>query len=187
MREHAIRTALCQQLQSSVRPSPVVLEELRLGRGVVRADVVAVYGHLDCYEIKSSRDTLQRLVKQGWQYGRVFDHVTLVTAVRHLDAALDLIPDWWGVMIVDEARERLMWQRSPHANPGFAPLALAQLLDREEIQPCLLALGEARSTRLPLYRLHEIAAEKLGVSDLKQLVRHCLLRRAPITTDPLPA
>ncbi|NQD37782.1 MmcB family DNA repair protein [Permianibacter sp. IMCC34836] len=187
MREHAIRTALCQQLQSSVRPSPVVLEELRLGRGVVRADVVAVYGHLDCYEIKSSRDTLQRLVKQGWQYGRVFDHVTLVTAVRHLDAALDLIPDWWGVMIVDETHERLTWQRSPHANPGFSPLALAQLLEREEIQPNLLALEETRATRLPLYRLHELLAEKLMVADLKELVRRCLLNRTPVRADPLPA
>jgi hypothetical protein len=46
------------------------------------------------YELKSERDTLERLPLQARIYSRVFDRVTLVTGLRHAGAAEDRIPGW---------------------------------------------------------------------------------------------
>ena len=57
-------------------------------------------GVLHGYEIKSNRDRLTRLASQAETYSRVLDRVTLVVCPRHIEAALQLVPSWWGVLLV---------------------------------------------------------------------------------------
>ncbi|WP_197480754.1 sce7726 family protein [Rhodococcus sp. EPR-157] len=61
-------------------------------------DVAVVNGALSGFELKSARDTLRRLPKQIEIYSRVLDHAVLVVADNHLDSAMSLVPDWWGVV-----------------------------------------------------------------------------------------
>ena len=62
----------------------ILVEELGLCRGFVRADIAVVNGLMKGFEIKSERDTLQRLQKQVEAYSRIFDTATIVVAGRHL-------------------------------------------------------------------------------------------------------
>ena len=108
----ALRTYLEQQ--ESARPDTILIEELGLCQGRARIDLATVSGVLHGYEIKSPRDRLNRLASQAATYSRVLDLVTLVVGAKHLKAALQLVPRWWGVLLVrDEYRGSLGRSVSP--------------------------------------------------------------------------
>ena len=78
----------------------IIVEELGLCRGSVRADIAVINGLMKGFEIKSDRDTLQRLLTQAMVYSRVFDTATLVTAERHVAGAMLALPPWWGIEVI---------------------------------------------------------------------------------------
>src|SRR5690606_32363510 len=103
--------------------------------GSVRADVAVINGIMDCYEIKSDRDTLQRLPEQIRAYNAVFDKVTLVVGFSHIYEALEIIPDWWGVKIAKtNTTGDVIFStiREPVPNTNKDKDAIARLLWREE-------------------------------------------------------
>ena len=125
------------------------------------------------YEIKSDADTLKRLPQQIVSFNRLFDRMYLVCGSKHLDEALQLIPDWWGVIPVNENGElyRLKSPRISKRNPckieydayirTMNPATCRVLLERHEIAygyrgqtryGCCLHLkevyGEAKARRL---------------------------------------
>jgi hypothetical protein len=118
----ALRTRLARHLHHG---DAVLLEELGLCRGQVRADVTLVNGSLHAYEIKSDRDTLDRLLRQASIYDKVFDRVTLVVGPRHQPAALELIP------------------------PGGACSGSSRRPGARAFEPCVAASATARSTHAP--------------------------------------
>jgi hypothetical protein len=63
--------------------------------GSVRIDVAVINGELTGYELKSDRDTLERLPLQAELYSRVFDRLILVVGKRHAKKAIEHIPEWW--------------------------------------------------------------------------------------------
>ena len=132
MNDGSIREALHARLleEHAGDPETVILHELGIEQGSARIDVAVVNGALTGYEIKSARDTLQRLPAQITAYSLVFDQVTLVLADRHAVAVDDLIPSWWGVVVAAEAGAQvsLSDERSAGSNPGPDPYSLAQLL-----------------------------------------------------------
>lgn len=79
-------------LASTAGEGSVVVEELGLCRGRVRVDLAVVNGSLHGYEIKSDRDSLDRLAGQADVYSKVLDQVTLVVGERHLAHAMDRVP-----------------------------------------------------------------------------------------------
>ena len=106
MREAEIKRALAQHLDGAHGDvSTLLLEELKLSNGEIRADVVDVHD-MHCYEIKSEGDSLKRLLGQGSRYARVFDHVTLVTTERHLKKAMPILPQWWGHDLLRSMKRR---------------------------------------------------------------------------------
>src|ERR1700733_2509791 len=76
-----------------------IVEEMGVWSGSVRIDIAVVNGSLSGYELKSERDTLERLPRQVRLYGHVFDFLHLVVGKRHVEKAKAMIPDWWGVKI----------------------------------------------------------------------------------------
>ena len=98
IRDAEVRPALRRYLQreKSAYPNMLLIEELGLCQGQARIDLLTVSGVLHGYEIKSNRDRLTRLVSQAATYSRVLDRVTLVVCPRHVEAALQLVPTWWG-------------------------------------------------------------------------------------------
>src|SRR5689334_21519972 len=81
-----------------------IVEEMGIWSGSVRIDLAVINGELSGYELKSDRDTLERLPLQSRLYSRVFDKVTLVASGRHLDKAAGRIPDWWGIIEATDDR-----------------------------------------------------------------------------------
>ena len=101
MRDADVRRVLRQRLDASygTDASTIIVEELGLCRGTVRADMAVINGILKGYEIKSDRDTLTRLANQAGTYNRIFDTLTIVVADRHLERTEQIIPSWWGIEV----------------------------------------------------------------------------------------
>lgn len=146
-------------------PETRVIDELGLAHGTSRIDIAVVNGQLHGIEIKSDRDRLVRLESQMAAYNAVLDRVTLVVGARHVEAALQAVPTWWGVMLAQVGpRGGIHFQSLQRArrNPAVEPLAVAELLWRDEALTLLEQLGAARglsgARRAALYtRLAEVA------------------------------
>lgn len=187
MDANQIKRALTDHLyRSGASASLAFLEELKVHGGQVWADLVDA-PDLHCYEIKSNYDSLKRLVGQGTQYAHVFDRVTLVTAERHLDKALPMLPSWWGVMVVPHSPEgRFEQLRIASQNQTQEPEILATLLDRAECIGILSDLGELRGRKSKsLYKLQGHIAEITGLDNLRNLVRERLVQRLPENRHPV--
>lgn len=125
----------------------VLIEEVGICQGTVRLDMLAVHSSLDGYEIKSDRDSLRRLKHQIDTYGKVLDRITIVVGERHYPSVMDIVPDWWGVMLFKNGprASRLRTIRRPKKNGSVEPRALVQLLWHQEaielLEECSVARG----------------------------------------------
>ncbi len=181
MRDKDVRAALHADLQGlHSHGDTLIRDELGLCLGATRVDVAVINGSLVGYEIKSDRDRLDRLAEQARLYGNVLDLAVLVAAPRHLDKAAELLPPWWGLtrVVCEPAGLRLQIERPAQDNPAVQPLAVAQLLWRQEAFELLEEHGGTeglrRATRWQLWR--ELV-ERLGVDELRAQVRRTLRAR----------
>ncbi len=191
MRDADIRQALRDRLElMQVAHGGVLVEELGLCNGTVRADLAVVNGILKGYEIKSDQDTLVRLKAQADIYNQVFDTVTLVVAERHLDTALSVVPEWWGIQVAlvnkGFAKVELNAYRPEQINHSVNPCKLVQLLWKEEAAVILRQKVTSKSfkgkTRSFLWA-H--LTSTLPLCDLKDAVRNSLKCRTNWRVDGL--
>jgi hypothetical protein len=161
-----------------------IVEEMGVWSGAVRIDVAVINGELCGFELKSDSDTLQRLPAQADLYSRVFDRVTLVAGERHVDAALAIVPDWWGCLIatMTDGVVALRPHRKAESNPSIDPLLVAKLLWKAEAIFALDQRGLARGWRSKsVDEIHERLARELDLQDLCKLVRAALkVREKPL-------
>ena len=159
----------------------LVLDELALQNGVVRADIVLVNGSLSAFEIKSDRDSLVRLAGQMESYSAVFDRVTMLTTSRHRRSVSRRVPKWWGIILCrsnDESEIAFETYRDTAPNPTRDSLAIAQLLWRSEARKLLSDLGiRTSSSRGTRAHLHSQLSEAMKLDDLSMAVRSCLKTR----------
>jgi hypothetical protein len=177
-----VRRALRAKLREEhSEPGTRIIEELGLGEGIVRIDVAVVNGQLLGYEIKSDRDTLDRLPDQAALYNAVFDEVVLVTGKRHRAAASRVVPRWWGVVVaeVSSAGDVLLTpKRKPRPNRNVDPGVLVRLLWREEALQLLEQRDAARGFRSkPRADIYAKVLELLPPNDLRERVREILKLR----------
>lgn len=191
MRDRDIREHLLKELaeKHSNEPGTLILSEMGLCQGEARVDVAVVNGYINGYEIKSARDTLERLPKQCETYCRVLDTVTLITTENHFDRLTNLVPEWWGIWIAYTARKGTIdfhKVRDSTCNPAVDPYAVAQLLWREELLELLRQLnlhrGMLSKSRRVLVR-HLVANVEL--KELQGLVRGQLKSRTGWRSDLL--
>jgi hypothetical protein len=159
-----------------------VVEEMGLWAGTVRIDIAVINGELTGFELKSDRDTLERLPAQADIYSRVFDRVTLVAGARHLDKSMALIPDWWGVVCAEwcNGRVELRPVRAETLNPSIEAYFVAELLWKEEAVSMLEEYGLAKGWRSkPIREIHMRLASELVIDDLRDGVRQALKSRGP--------
>ena len=187
--EAPVRTALRAYLKQRQRAAPdtLVVEELGLCQGRVRIDLATVSGVLHGYEIKSPRDRLTRLASQAAIYSRVLDRVTLVVGPRHVEAALRLIPKWWGVLVVRGSTGGVLLDRFRRAaaNPDQDPRALVELLWRDEALELLArhnAVAGVRSKPRPA--VWDRVCETLDLAQIRSAVQHRLMVRAVTVAPP---
>jgi hypothetical protein len=157
-----------------------IVEEMGVWSGSVRIDVAVINGSLSGYELKSDRDTLERLPFQRDLYGRVFDFVHLVVGRRHIEKAKVLLPEWWGirVAVMTDGVVDLVPHRQAHRNPTPDPYLVAQLLWKEETIKVLTAFGLDKGWRSKRIRLiHQRLAAEIPFDELREHVLGALKAR----------
>lgn len=183
MRDSDVRCAVKNWLGAEYAhdPDSYIIEEMGVWSGTVRIDVAIINGSLSGYELKSDRDTLERLPHQRDIYGRVFDYLHLIVGKRHAEDAERLLPYWWGIKIAVAAGDSvvLLPHRDAAENPTPDPYLIAELLSKEEAVGVLDEVGLAKGWRSkPIRLVHERLAAELALSDLKGRVRKALKRRS---------
>jgi hypothetical protein len=183
MRDPEIRSVLHSRLaaREAGKDNVRIVDEMNVLAGECRIDVAVINGRLEGFEIKSERDTLERLPRQVEAYGRIFDRVTVVCAERHLEPILATVPSWWGIDIAkaDGTNDvKLVRRRRARANRDVEPEAVARLLWRGETLAALTELGAAHGLRSkPRQALWAALAEVLPQTKLRALVRERLRAR----------
>ncbi|MDR6218880.1 sce7726 family protein [Deinococcus soli (ex Cha et al. 2016)] len=187
MSDVPIRAALDARLRRRAAPDSLIIHEFGVYAGMHRVDVATLGEQLCGFEIKSDGDTLKRLPEQVRAYGMLFDRMTLVVGERHHDAALKLIPPWWGV-IRAQARPRsvtLVQERRGRLNRGVLPGALVSLLWRGQALALLESRGLARGLRgAGRTALWDALTEHLSVTELQVEARAAIrAQRAWLATN----
>lgn len=183
MSDVEIRQALktCGLAPWDSEPGAVVLDEMGIEGGRAIVDVVVVAGALHGFEIKAGCDTLARLPSQALRYGRVLDFATLVADPVHIEAARKLLPAWWGLCVPRRPDDRIVGfdhLRRPLPSPAIEPACVVRLLWRHEVLAALGPLGLDRDVRrLPKARLARLLLERLGLTELRSVVRSALRSR----------
>jgi hypothetical protein len=195
MRDQDVRNALRMLLdeQHGSDPDTTIVEEMGVWSGTARIDVAVINGELTGFELKSERDTLNRLPDQAEVYGLVFDRIFLVTAEKHLQKAKAIIPQWWGALVVRETEAGgygIKQARKGRRNPAPNPQIIAKLLWKEEALELLALHGFAKGFRSkPVTQIHKQLAVALTLHDLRNGVRAALKRRTEwlgqVRPDPL--
>jgi hypothetical protein len=162
-------------------PDTLVIDELGLDHGACRVDIAVINGHIRGLEIKADADTLDRLPRQVAAYGKVVDKASLIATSRHVDAALPMIPEWWGVVVAKRGlRSGVTFRRirEERVNRGVAPIVLVRLLWRPEAVAMLRDIGVSeRDLRAPRETMYQRLVAELPKTVLAHRVRETLKTR----------
>lgn len=177
-----IRQALIKELEQElvIDPSTKIVSEVEICMGYSRVDVLLVNGVLHGFEIKSDRDSLDRLTHQAGLYEQVFEKITLICGTRHQTKALEEIAPWWGIWLAHEDSGQIHFEKYRQAtnNPLIDPYSLVQLLWREEALSELTRRGLDRGIRSkPRNMIWERLVESLPLNELTETVRECIKGR----------
>lgn len=180
MRDFDVRDAVKVWLGTKYGPETRIVEEMGIWSGSARVDIAVINGELQGFELKSDRDTLARLKAQADLYNQVFDRVTLVVGQRHLEKAIAVVPEWWGIACATMASSgvKLRRIRKAHRNPEICPVQLSRLLWRAEALEILERRGYSRGFKSKTGDAIAIRlAEVLSLDVLADEVRSALKRR----------
>lgn len=188
VRDPDIRFELLSRIETEFEhdPETKIVPELGLCNGSVRIDVAVINGAIHGYEIKSARDTLQRLTAQQDVYSKVCDFVTIIGAGSHLEKIADMVPAWWGITEATLSARQVVLQprRNPQQNTHIDPFALAQLLWRDEALDVLRGQGIGRGlASKPRKVLWARLANELSIEELGQFVRERIKERTNWRVD----
>ena len=155
-------------------PNTLVLDELGLRHGAARVDIAVINGQILGFEIKSDNDNLDRLPNQAVIFSSVLDCVTLICGQKHIESALQIVPDWWGITAVKkEPNNAIQFDKlkPPKNNPEPDPLAIVKLLWRAEALSVLEKFDMADGVRSkPRAVIYQRLAEALGPNQLRAIV-----------------
>ncbi len=178
-----IRLALMKYLRNSHKSDKKVriIEELGVKHGTGRFTIAVVNGIMHGYEIKSDKDTLQRLPRQICTFNPIFDQLTLVVGKSHLFDAFNIVPDWWGIMIAKiNINGSVVFNiiRKGENNKNQDGTSLARLLWREEALNILKEKGEAKGfNSKPRESIYEKLSTILDHKTLGEKVRETIFFR----------
>lgn len=182
MRDADVRRSVWRWLEDAHASDPdtLMLDELGILNGATRIDIAIINGQIEGFELKSERDTLDRLPVQRDLFNLVLDRVSLVVAENHRKAAEKIIPEWWGLAIAArcEGGIKVTRERLPEKNPRLDAVTLASLLWRDEALSTLERYGAARGVRSkPREALYKRLAATLELDMLRAEVRKALKTR----------
>lgn len=163
------------------RPDTLVIDELGLAHAKSRIDVAVINGCIHGYEIKSAKDTLDRLGPQIDIYRQTLQKLTIVAASRHVGHVLASAPDWCGVIEAELGPRggiRFGVIRNALTNPDIDPVMMAHLLWRDEVIDLLSQIGYApRDLRRPRKHLYEMLCEAMTPREITASIRTFMAQR----------
>lgn len=179
--ENAVRTALREWVLCEEASQVDLVDEFWVPGSNERADLALVADTLDGFEIKTAQDTLKRLPRQSSAFARLFDHCTAVIAGHHLDATTQLLPDWWGLVVIHDRDGAVEFEslRDAQPNPSVDVETLVRLLWKEEARNALSTVGVEVDEGVSRCVLWERLVEAVSLARLGELVRQALLGRDP--------
>jgi len=164
-----------------------IIEELGVQHGTARVDIAVVNGIMHGYEIKSDQDTLQRLPGQMEVFNSVFDKITLVVGKNHLYQAINMVPEWWGIIVAkinNNGSVIFNLIRGEEFNKNQDSVSVARLLWREEALRILEKNNEANGFySKPRDFIYEKLASVLDQEALSEEVRERIFLRTDWRPD----
>jgi hypothetical protein len=155
------------------------IDEFSVPETKERADLVSVGARLDGYEIKTERDDLRRLPRQVNAFSRLFDQCTIVTAEKHLDGCLDLVPDWWAVLVarLGPSGVNLFLVREGQTNPSPDAEVLVRLLWKREVAEAVKEIAAPSPPEASRQALWDALLKHGRPTEIRKLVRDALYYR----------
>ncbi|MCL2244114.1 MAG: sce7726 family protein [Treponema sp.] len=162
-------------------PRSILLSEVRVNNGLAIADLVSIGGKTShCYEIKSDRDKISRVLEQSKSYEVVFKKISLITTYNLYKKALVTIPSYWGIVIVSNTpKNKVYYCRKASVSPYFSKQDALYTLWRDELLKILLMknITEKSSGRASRSMLIDTLCGKLSNLETCKWVNYFLLNR----------
>lgn len=139
--EYIYKSALAHRRLLGVHSlnTATMLNEFRVGGS--KADVVILNGTSTVYEIKSERDSLERLASQLSDYQKVFYHTNVITSEKQVASVLAAVPENIGVLCLTK-RYQISTVREAKERPELlSSVCMFDSLRRDESQAILQNIG----------------------------------------------
>lgn len=192
MRDYIVRAAFHNSVLKSEHQDndTLVMDELGLNNGRVRADIAVLNGKLVGYEIKADKDNLLRLASQVVAYSEIFEQAFIITGNKHFEKVLKLVPEWWGVYLVEPGLDK-MYEffrfRPAEFNTQRNAISIARLLWKAELVSLFEVELECKvKHHWGKDRLNQLLAETVDTETLGKMVLKVLKNRSGWKTDQKP-
>lgn len=169
MKEIDIKLKIVEFLLNSEPANTYLAAEVRFNFGSRRADIVSMSSEIaTVYEIKSEKDSVERLSYQIDSYKDYFDYCYIVCVKQNLDAVRKKISSNVGIIVVDD----IVVKKIRKAKRIFRQdkLSLASTIPVNELKKMV-----ANKNRLSKFDLCILLASKKNLSEIKILSRRFLL------------
>lgn len=139
--EYIYKSALAHRRLLGVHSlnTATMLNEYRVGRS--KADVVILNGTSTVYEIKSERDSLERLASQLSDYQKVFFHTNVITSEKQVSNVLAAVPENIGVLCLTKRYQISTVRKAKERPELLSSICMFDSLRRDESQAVLKNIG----------------------------------------------
>lgn len=150
----------------------IIIDEFSGGYSTARIDISVLNGSFHGYEIKSERDTLERLPNQIEYYRKIFEYITIVTTEKYIEKISQIVPDFFGIFIVQKNRNGLKLKKikSPKKNKNIDYWELSKLLWKDELKEILKENKIKKVSSLTRLELTKKVAENIPSNIIKKFV-----------------
>jgi hypothetical protein len=162
-------------------PKSKLLSEVRVNNGLAIADLVSIGTKTShCYEIKSDRDKITRVLAQSKYFNIAFNKISLITTMAQYEKALDIIPAYWGLIVVTNTPKiKVCYLRKASFSPFFSKQDALLTLWRDELLDILLMkkIIEEPKNKFSRSDLINILCAKLSTTEICKSMNNNLVVR----------
>jgi hypothetical protein len=116
-----------------------MLNEFRIGE--CKADLAILNGTATVYEVKSERDSLNRLERQVTAYAKVFARVYVIAAENHVGAVIGSVPEDVGILRLNSRLQISTLREAVDRPERVSPAAIFDSIRTEEARMILGSHG----------------------------------------------
>lgn len=182
-----IREALIKKLNMQNKNHDYrLLNELCVCDGEARVDIAVINGKFCGYEIKSDKDTLDRLPKQIESYNKIFDNMTIIVGIKYEKKIIASIPEWWGIKVAYKNKFKgISFKniRRCKVNKDVDAMTVLELLWKEELLLLLKNKGLRGLSNKNRRKLRDIAVENIPLKEIKDYTKKVLKTRKDWRVD----